>query len=109
MSVQAANLMEKIDSVARIKSKLFLPELECSSDNLKYVLWLMMNHKVAQLSIYIMMGYIITNLSFNLLVKEFLKSVNIWRSYWQNAWFCHTRHSSYAFVPKDAELARWIK
>ena len=35
ISVQAANLsdcrIEKIDSVARIESKLFLPELECSS------------------------------------------------------------------------------
>ena len=37
ISVQAANLSDcrieskKIDSVARIESKLFLPELECSS------------------------------------------------------------------------------
>ena len=29
-------------------------------------------------------GHFITNLSFNLLVKEFLKSANIWRSYRQN-------------------------
>jgi len=31
-----------------------------------------------------MMGYFITNISFNLLVIEFLKSVNIWQSYRQN-------------------------
>jgi len=30
------------------------------------------------------MSYFITNLSFNLLVKEFSKSANIWRSYRQN-------------------------
>jgi len=29
----------------------------------------------------VMMGYFITNTSFNLVVKEFLKSVNIWQSY----------------------------
>ena len=39
------------------------------------------------------------NLSLNLLVKTFFKSVNIWRSYKQNGWLCHT------FVLKDAQLA----
>jgi len=29
--IRLPNRIEKIDSVARIKSKLFLPELECSS------------------------------------------------------------------------------
>ena len=42
---------------------------------------LMINHKTAQPSINEMMGYFITNLSLNLLVKELLKSVNIWRNY----------------------------
>jgi len=30
------------------------------------------------------MDYFVTNISFNLLVKEFFKSVNIWQSYRQN-------------------------
>jgi len=48
----------------------------------------------------------ITNLSLNLLVTEFLKSVNTWRSYRQNGWLCHTPHSLYTFVRREAELAR---
>ena len=48
----------------------------------------------------------IENFSFNLLVKEFLKSVNIWRSNKQNGWSCHTPHWPQTFVLKDAELAR---
>ena len=41
----------------------------------------MIIHKVAQPSISVVIGYFITNLSFNLQVKEFVKTVNIWRSY----------------------------
>ena len=41
-----------------------------------------------------MMGYFIPNLSFDLLMKEFLKSANIWQSYRQHGWLCHTPHSS---------------
>ena len=32
------------------------------------------------------MGYFVANLSLNVPVKEFLESVNIWRSYRQNLW-----------------------
>ena len=64
---------------------------------LKYVLQLMMNHKVHRPT---------THLSFNLLVKEFLKLVNIWQSYRQNGWLCHTSHSPCTFVLKDADFAR---
>ena len=39
------------------------------------------------------MSYFFTNLSFDLLVKEFLKSVNFWRSYRQNGWLCHKPHT----------------
>ena len=44
----------------------------------------MINHKITQPSIYVMMRYFIKNLSVIVRVKEFLKSVNIWRSYRQN-------------------------
>jgi len=30
-------------------------------------------------------SYFTANLSFSLLVKEFFKLLNIWRSYWQNS------------------------
>jgi len=46
---------------------------------LKHVLQLMMNHKV-----HINDESQGTHLSFNLLVKEFLKLVDIWQSYRQN-------------------------
>jgi len=48
--------------------------LECQKTglDLKYVLSLMINHKIAQLSILVVMNYFVTNLQFNLLVKEFL-------------------------------------
>jgi len=36
----------------------------------------MINHKTAQPSIYVVVGYFITNLSLNVLAKEYLKSVN---------------------------------
>jgi len=36
------------------------------------------------LSCELVIGYFTTNLSLNLLAKEFLKSVNIWQSYRQN-------------------------
>jgi len=53
-------------------------ERQETGDNLKYVLRLMINHKIVQPSISIMMGYFIINISFdNLLVKEFLKSVKV--------------------------------
>jgi len=42
-----------------------------TAGNLKYVLGLMINHKVVQPSIQVVMGYFITNLSLNLLVKPF--------------------------------------
>ena len=44
----------------------------------------MINHKILWPSIYGMMTYKTTHLSLNLLVKEFLKLVNIWQSYRQN-------------------------
>jgi len=47
-----------------------------------------------------MMGYFITNLSITAPVKEFLKSVNIWRSYRQNGWSCHTPHCTFCFEPR---------
>ena len=37
-----------------------------------------------------MMSYFATHLSFTLLAKEFLTLVNIWQSYRQNGWLCHT-------------------
>ena len=39
-------------------------------------------------------------------VKEFLRLVNIWRSYGQNRCLCHIPHSPCTFVLKDADLAR---
>jgi len=51
------------------------------------------------------MGYIITNLSFNLLVQEFLISVNIWRSYWDKWLIVSYALFALKFVVKDAELA----
>ena len=54
----------------------------------------------------IAMSYFTTHLSFTLLVKEFLRLVNIWRSYGQNRSLCHIPHSSCTFVLRDAELAR---
>jgi len=42
------------------------------------------------------MHYFITNVSFNLLVKEFLKSMNIWQSFRQKDWLCHMTH-----LPQD--------
>ena len=45
----------------------------------------MINHKVhANIAKRLSSDEFTTHLSFNLLVKEFLKSVNIWRSYRQN-------------------------
>jgi len=51
----------------------YLVKNECqkTGGNLKYVLWLMINHKVAQPNIYVVMGYFVTNFSVNLLVKQF--------------------------------------
>jgi len=74
--------------------------------SLKYVFWLTIDHKVVQLSIEVGMAFFITNLSFNLLVKELLKSLNIWLRYGQNGCSCHMPHSPYTFVLKDADLAR---
>jgi len=45
----------------------------------------------------------------NLLVKEFLRLVNIWRSYGQNRWLCHIPHSPCTFVLKDADIARKVE
>jgi len=39
-------------------------------------------------------------------LKEFLKSATIWRSYRQNGRLYHMPHSPYIFVLKDAEFAR---
>jgi len=55
-----------------------------TDNNLKYVFRLMTNHEIAQPSIYVVISYFITNLSFNLLVKKKFKSANIWQSYQQN-------------------------
>ena len=44
----------------------------------------MINHKVVQPNIYVVMSCLITNLASNLLVQFFLQSVNIWQSYKQN-------------------------
>ena len=54
-----------------------------------------------------MMGYFITNISFHLLVKELLKSVNLAKSQ-ANVWLCHMPHWPYMFVLKDAELVRYV-
>jgi len=51
---------------------------------LKYVLQLMMNHKVVLPRILGAMSHFTTHLSFTQLVKEFLRLVNIRRSYGQN-------------------------
>jgi len=56
---------------------------------------------IANLHKHITMYYV----SFNMLVKEYLKSVNIWQSYGQNGRFCHMPHTPYTFVLKDAHLA----
>ena len=57
----------------------YLVKYECqkTGGNLKYVLWLMVNDKVVQPSICVM-SYFATNLSLNLLVKEFF--LNRWIS-----------------------------
>jgi len=73
---------------------------------LKYVLQLMMNHKVVEPRISGAMSYFTTHFSFTLLAKEFLKLVNIWRSYGQNRRLRHIPHSHCTFVIKDADLAR---
>ena len=49
-----------------------------TAGNLKYALGLMINHKIVQPSIQVVMGYFITNLSLNLLLKQFFG--NRWRS-----------------------------
>jgi len=53
----------------------YLVKYECqkTGGNLKYVLWLMMNHKIAQPCISDVTGHFITNLSFNLLAKNIYK------------------------------------
>jgi len=81
----------------------YLVKYECqkTGGNLKSVLLLMINHKVAEPSIKVLMGYFIKSLSFNLTVKEFLKSVNIWRSYGQK-WLI----ASYA--PIALHFCRWL-
>ena len=38
--------------------------------------------------------------------ERIFKMVNIWRSYRQNGWLCHTPHSPWTFVLKDADLVR---
>jgi len=48
-------------------------------DNLEYV-----SNDKWQGSSLVGMDYFVTNISFNLIVKECLKSVNIWQSYRQN-------------------------
>ena len=48
------------------------------------------------------MSYFTTHLPFTLMVKEFFRLVNIWRSYGQNRWMCHIPHSPCTFVIKDA-------
>ena len=53
-----------------------------------------------------MMDYFITNLLIIVPVKEFLKSMNIWRSYRQKMVDCVIRPIRLkTFVLKDAELA----
>ena len=49
-----------------------------------------------------MISYFTTHLSFTLLVKEFLRLVNIWRSYGQNLWLCHIPHPPCTFVLKGS-------
>ena len=65
----------------------------------------MINHNVVQPNIQGMMRYFTTYLSYNLLVKEFLKLVNIWRSYRQNGRLFHAPHLHCTFVLRDADLA----
>jgi len=71
----------------------------------KYVLWLMINYKVPQPSILVVMHYFTTNFIYHpgspgqRAVKRvyvcclmFFKSVNLRRSYRQNDWLCHMPH-----------------
>ena len=53
----------------------YLVKYECrkTGGNLKYVLWLMMNHKIAQPCISDVTGHFVTNLSFNLLAKTYIR------------------------------------
>jgi len=52
---------------------------------LKYVLQLMMiDESQGSIAKNLSMSYFTTHLSFTLLVKEFVRLVNIWRSYGQN-------------------------
>ena len=75
--------------------------------NLKYVLQLMMtDESQGSIAKNLSMSYFTTHLSFTLLVKEFLRLVNIWRSYGQNRWLCHIPHSPCTFVLKYADLVR---
>jgi len=46
------------------------------------------------------MHYFITNVSFNLLVKEFLTSMNVWQSFRQKGWMCHMPHSPQDVCPQ---------
>ena len=68
----------------------------------------MINHKVVYSQAILMCDELryTTHLSLNLVVKEFLKLINIWRSYRQSGRLFHAPHSLCTFVLKDAELAR---
>jgi len=65
----------------------------------------MINHKIAEPCIEVMMGYFITNLSIIVPVKEFLKCVNIWQSYRKMVDRVIHPIRLKTFVLKDAELA----
>ena len=63
------NIPPRSKHVVTLRCEMWMSENWRQSD-LKYVLWLMINHKVAQLSIWVMMEYFITNFS--------------WISWWKN-------------------------
>jgi len=69
-----ATNMFKYPTTHDIMSLHYHVKYECQKTgvDLKYVLSLMINHKIAQLSILVVMNYFVTNLQFNLHVKEFL-------------------------------------
>jgi len=73
--------------VATLPCEIWMSE---NCDSLKYSLWLMINHKVAQPSCDRLLHYkFITQFAGG----KFLKLVNIWQSYRQNGCSCHTPHS----------------
>ena len=103
VNLQQSHVSPRFKHVATLTCEIWMSE---NGIILKYLLQLMMNHKVVWPRISGVMSYFTTHLSFTLLVKEFLTLVNTWQSYRQNGWLCHTPHSPCTYVLKDADLAR---